>query len=221
MFISVSTPPAERTRKSQLSKETSDVSQVKQARTVASTRSWASRVGTRPGLSQARTDCASQATARGVSHGASTGTFLAIALDAGHRLPGTDQRERADARDVAAVAADLAARGEHVVALDERLERGHARLLGQGVEAVVVGADEAAAHVDGYAPGRGLGPDPAPHPVPGLEHDDRLPGLGQPPRRGQPGQAGTHHADVGFHRWSGHRCHLLSPKDANMRAARM
>ena len=80
MFMSDSIPPAERARKSQLSSETSERSAAKQARTVASIRSRANRVGTRPALSQARTDSASHSAALGASHGASTGTFLAMAF---------------------------------------------------------------------------------------------------------------------------------------------
>ncbi len=85
MFISGSTPPAERTRNSQHKSDTSDVSQAKQARTVASRRSRPSRVGTREGVIQARTDRASHAAARGASHGASTGTLWAMELNC--RMP--------------------------------------------------------------------------------------------------------------------------------------
>src|SRR5580700_5348916 len=80
MFMRDSTPPAELTSRSQLSMETSDRSQVKQARTVASTRSRASLVGTRPAVSHARTDWASHCAARGASHGAAGETFFAMAL---------------------------------------------------------------------------------------------------------------------------------------------
>src|SRR6516164_4956308 len=80
MFIRDSTPPAELTSRSQLSIETSDRSQVKQARTVASTRSRASLVGTRAAVSQERTDCASHSAAREASHGAVGETFLAMEL---------------------------------------------------------------------------------------------------------------------------------------------
>src|SRR5580692_10251876 len=80
MFISDSTPPAELTSKSQLSMETSDKSQVKHARTVASTRSRATFVGTRLAVSHARTDRASHSAARGKSHGAAGETFFALEL---------------------------------------------------------------------------------------------------------------------------------------------
>ena len=80
MFISDSTPPAERTRKSQLRKDTSESSAAKQARTVAAMRSRARRVGMRAALSHARTDTASQAAAFGASQGASTGIFFAMAF---------------------------------------------------------------------------------------------------------------------------------------------
>ena len=80
MDMSASTLPAERTRKSQLSSETSERSDAKQARTVASIRSRARRVGTCVLESQARTDWASHWGAFGASHGASTGTFLAMAF---------------------------------------------------------------------------------------------------------------------------------------------
>jgi hypothetical protein len=80
MDMSASTVPAERTRKSQLSSETSERSDAKQARTVASIRSRARRVGTCFLDSQARTDWASHCGAFGASHGASTGSFLAMAF---------------------------------------------------------------------------------------------------------------------------------------------
>ena len=80
MVMSDSTPPAERARKSQLSSDTSERSEAKHARTVASMRSRPSRVGTRVRLSHARTDTASHRAALGASQGASTGTFLAMAF---------------------------------------------------------------------------------------------------------------------------------------------
>ncbi len=80
MFISASTPPAELTSRSHPSSESSDSSEVRQARTVASMRSRATLVGTRPGDSHARTDCASHWAARGASHGAAGETFFAMEL---------------------------------------------------------------------------------------------------------------------------------------------
>src|SRR3974390_2421399 len=80
MFIKDSTPPAELTSKSQLSMETSDRSQVKQARTVASTRSRANFVGTRPAVSHVRTVWASHFAAWRASHGAAGETFFAMEL---------------------------------------------------------------------------------------------------------------------------------------------
>src|SRR5580698_6332107 len=80
MFISDSMPFEARIRNSQLSSDTSDRSQAKQARMVASTRSRAIRVGTCDGVSQDRHDSASHLAAFLASHGASTGSVLAMAF---------------------------------------------------------------------------------------------------------------------------------------------
>ena len=226
MFMSDSTPSAERTRKSQLRRETSDSSAAKQARTVASTRSRASRVGTWPAVSQARTESASQAAALGASQGASTGTFLAMAFMRAMAWAALEQRHRAHPRDVAPVAAHLPAGGEHVVAGDERREGGDAHLLGQRVHAVMVRADEAGPHVDGDAVAAGLRPHPAPDPVPRLEHHHRAPGLAEAPGRRQAGQSRADDADVGLPvvlapaLAVGHGTSSVGAT-ANMRAARM
>ena len=188
MVISDSTPPAERARKSQLRSDTSERSAAKHARTVASMRSRASRVGTRAGLSHARTETRVPPRRLGRLPGRVDGNLLGHGVHAGDALGRARQRHRADARDVAAVAADLAPRGEHVVALHVGRERAHPHLLGQGVHALVVRADETPTHVDRHTAARGLGPHPSADPVPGLEDDDRPPRLGQPPRRREPGQ---------------------------------
>ena len=126
------------------------------------------------------------------------GHLLGHGVHARNRLPRTEQRHRAHPGDVAPVAADPAAGGQHVVALDVRLEGGDAHLLGQRVHAVVVRADEAAAHVDGHAVPAGLRPHPSADAVPRLEDDHRAAGLAQAPRRRQPGQPRPDDADVGL-----------------------
>ena len=130
--MSASTPPAERTRNSQLRSETSERSQAKQARIVASTRSRASFVGTRAGESQlprrtARPRCA----ARRACQGASTGTLFAMAFIRAMAWPALASAAGLMRGMSPAVTTDLAARGEHVVAVDERLEGGDSHLLGE------------------------------------------------------------------------------------------
>ena len=105
-------------------------------------------------------------------------------------LAGAEQRHGVDARDVTPVPAYLAARGQHVVAVDEGRERAHTHLLRQRLEAVVVGPDEAAAHVHRDAVLRGLRPHAAAHPVACLEDGDGLARLRQTAgcRQARPGR---------------------------------
>ena len=59
-----------------------------------------------------------------------------------------------------------------------------------------MGADEGPAHVHRGAVDALLGPHPAPHAVPGLEHHDRATGLLQAPRGSQACVAGPDDRDV-------------------------
>ena len=138
------------------------------------------------------------------------GHLLGHRVHASDRGPGAGEGGGVDTWDVAAVAAHLPAGGEHVIAIDERLEGGDAHLLGEGVHVVVGGADEAAAHVHRHPALGRLGPDAPADAVPRFEHDDRPSGLGQPPRRGEPGQACTDDTDVGLP-GCGHRAHGAPP----------
>ena len=107
--------------------------------------------------------------------------------------------ERTDLRDESGVAARAPLADQEMRALHPRLVGGHAHLAGEAEDRVVPRAEPSAPAIDGRAVGEMVRPDPAAHPVAGLEDDDRLPGLAQPTRRGEAGVSRTDHADVAFH----------------------
>ena len=156
MVMSDSIPPAEWARKSQLRNETSESSAAKQARTVAAIRSRG-QAGRHPRRREPGPDRERVPLGRlGRVPGRVDGDLLGHGVHARDGLAGAEERDRADARDVAAVTAHLPASGQHVVAVDEGLERGDADLLGQRVHALMMRADEAAPHVDRDSVAAGL-----------------------------------------------------------------
>ncbi len=171
---------------------------MRQARTVASMRSRATLVGTRPGDSHARTDCASHWAARGASHGAAGETFFAMELIRAMAWPaltsaiglilGMSPRYR---RTFPPVASTLSPSTNVLNVLTPVS-------FASACRRSWFGPMKQPPMSTGTPPSGALGPDPPADPVPRFEHHDRLPGLGQASGRRQPGEARPDHADVRF-----------------------
>jgi hypothetical protein len=108
-----------------------------------------------------------------------------------------DQRGRVRRRDVAGVGLPGATVLVDGVAVGERLERGDPQLLCQSLDLVLTRPGPLAAHLRNAGTVRQREVEvAAADPVTSLEHEDRLPGVVEPARGGQPGQSRADHDGV-------------------------